>query len=166
MLVTRYFSRVGSNFYSRLYFSGLSQWISKKLNMFDISPTLHDSVSRLWLRQPGNCLVNYLRLVWLHTQFCSVLLPYCLEKLTVLSWFSTRTPPPDRPATLTDCMSRREVCQSSTVESVTSQRDKLRTQTDKAVTQQTSRGLCMTDRLHFYDPCNLCLYKASCFHNA
>ena len=55
------FSRVGSNVYivdkGRLYFPGLSRWVSKKSNMFDILPTLPESCSRPWLSPPGNQLV-------------------------------------------------------------------------------------------------------------
>ena len=39
---------------------------------------------------------------WVHFQSCPVLLPSCLEKLAVLSWFSTKTPPLHRLIALTD----------------------------------------------------------------
>ena len=39
---------------------------------------------------------------WKHFPSCPILLLFFLEKLVILSWFSSRTPPPGRPATLTD----------------------------------------------------------------
>ena len=51
---------------------------AKKSNMFDISPTLHDSVSGLWLHSPRNHPVK---------DFCglSVTLPVLSFNVTVLS---------------------------------------------------------------------------------
>ena len=37
----------------------------------------------------------------LHFTSCPTLLLSCLEELSILSWLSTKTPPPDMPATLT-----------------------------------------------------------------
>ena len=52
--------------------------LAKKSNMSDISPTLRDSVSRLWLRPPGNCPV-------LDLYGLSVALPILSYTVTVLS---------------------------------------------------------------------------------
>ena len=50
LLVPRYFSRVGSNVWSQLGSVVVSRLVAvdrQNINMFDISPTLHDSASGL-----------------------------------------------------------------------------------------------------------------------
>ena len=78
-----------------------SKSIDKISNMFDISPTLHDSVCGPWLPHLETILSWISRACQLHFPSCPIPLLSCLEKLAILSWLST-TPPPDRPAKLTD----------------------------------------------------------------
>ena len=58
-----------------------------------ILPTLHDCIPILALSWISTACRP-------HFPSCPILQLSCLEKLAVLSWLSTRIPPPDRPSTL------------------------------------------------------------------
>ena len=96
--VTTYFSRVccrvgcsflvcrgGSAKYQKCF---IFHWPSRTLDC----GSAHLETFLLWISMA----------CWLHFSSCPILLPSCLEKLAIQSFFSTRTPPPDSPWTLTD----------------------------------------------------------------
>ena len=74
-------------------FSGLSRWIGNISNMFDISPTLQDFVSGLWLHPPGNrpILDLYGLSVTLHLLSCTVTVLFGRTCCPVLVKYSDST---------------------------------------------------------------------------
>ena len=141
--------------------------------MFDIAPAFHNSVSRPWLRPPGNCPVVDLYGLSVTLPFLSYTVSVLFErtfKPVLVNYQDTATQQAihtnrqylkgNRPVVnitdLTFSLPIKEISQSPTVVSVISQQDKLGTHPEsckqkprKRLQQQTSWELCRTTRPHF-----------------